>query len=285
MSIPTQKEGFSFSQEDGAVQVMGVLNLSPDSFYEQSRAQGLDAALELARRMAGEGADLIDVGAESSRPGSRPIDAALEIERLLPLVRRLARECPVPVSVDTWKAPVAEQVLDAGAALINDITGLRGDPEMARTVARHRAGVVLMHMQGRPEYMQEKPVYGDLIEEIKEFLGDSLRLAREAGIGSAQVAIDPGIGFGKTLENNLEILARLDEFGSLGAPLLLGVSRKSFIGKVLDLPVEERLEGSLAAAVAGVFKGAKIIRAHDVAATVRAVKVATAIKQHERTRS
>jgi dihydropteroate synthase len=142
-----------------------------------------------------------------------------------------------------------------------------------------------MHMQGRPEYMQEKPVYGDLIEEIKEFLGDSLRLAREAGIGAAQVAIDPGIGFGKTLENNLEILARLDEFCSLGAPLLLGVSRKSFLGNVLDLPVEERLEGSLAAAVAGVFKGAKIIRAHDVAATVRAVKVATAIKQHERTRS
>jgi len=276
--MPT--EAFSFIEDGAEVRVMGVLNLSPDSFYGPSRAHGVDAALEQAHRMVDEGASLIDVGAESSRPGSQPVDPVLEIERLLPVVRRLVRETGVPVSVDTWKAAVAEQVLGAGAACINDITGLAGDPRMAATIARHRAGVVLMHMQGTPLTMQDNPRYGDVVEDIRSLLQNSLRLAREAGID--QAAVDPGIGFGKTLEHNLEILARLDEFRALGVPLVLGVSRKSFIGAVLGLPVEERLEGSLAAAVLGVQKGANIIRAHDVAATVRAVKLATAIKRHER---
>jgi dihydropteroate synthase len=282
MKSDSARQRFLFDDGRPAVRVMGVLNLTPDSFYGPSRAAGTAEALAMARRMVDEGADLIDVGAESSRPGSQPVSAAVEIERLLPLVRGLAQELDVAVSVDTWKAEVADAVLGAGAAVINDITALAGDEEMAAVIARHRAAAVLMHMQGSPETMQANPRYDDLVGDIQEFLRRRLRRALDAGIDAAQIAIDPGIGFGKTAEHNLELVARLNEFTELGAPLLLGVSRKSFIGKVLDLPVEERLEGSLAAAAIGVMKGARVIRAHDVAATARVIRLVCAIQCHER---
>jgi len=282
MNSESARARFKFRGENDSVRVMGVINLTPDSFYAGSRARGVPEAVLRARQMVEEGAALIDVGAESSRPGSRPVPAAVEIERLLPFVREVKRALPVALSIDTWKAEVASAALDAGADIINDITGLTGDAGMASAIAARGAPVVLMHMQGSPETMQARPAYGDVVDDIAACLKRSMQLALDAGVDPEKIAIDPGIGFGKTLLHNLEILARLNEFSALGAPLVLGVSRKSFIGNVLDLPVEERLEGSLAAAAIGVMKGASIIRAHDVAATVRAVKLAEAIKRHER---
>jgi len=282
MNSESARARFKFRGENDSVRVMGVINLTPDSFYAGSRARGVPEAVLRARQMVEEGAALIDVGAESSRPGSRPVPAAVEIQRLLPFVREVKRALPVALSIDTWKAEVACAALDAGADIINDITGLTGDAGMASAIAARGAPVVLMHMQGSPETMQAKPAYGDVVDDIAACLKRSMQLALDAGVDPEKIAIDPGIGFGKTLLHNLEILARLNEFSALGAPLVLGVSRKSFIGNVLDLPVEERLEGSLAAAAIGVMKGASIIRAHDVAATVRAVKLAEAIKRHER---
>ncbi|UCD10348.1 MAG: dihydropteroate synthase, partial [Nitrospinaceae bacterium] len=192
MKSDSARQRFLFDDGRPAVRVMGVLNLTPDSFYGPSRAAGTAEALAMARRMVDEGADLIDVGAESSRPGSQPVSAAVEIERLLPLVRGLAQELDVAVSVDTWKAEVADAVLGAGAAVINDITALAGDEEMAAVIARHRAAAVLMHMQGSPETMQANPRYDDLVGDIQEFLRRRLRRALDAGIDAAQIAIDPG---------------------------------------------------------------------------------------------
>ncbi len=271
---------FSFlkaDDRDSPACIMGIINLSPDSFYEKSRADSVEKAVALAGRHVKEGATILDIGAESSRPGSRPIAEDLEIERLLPVISRLVKEYNVPVSVDTYKPAVAEKVLSEGAAIINDITGLQTYPEMAKVVAKHKAGVVLMHMRGDPLSMQEAPQYEDLIGEIKSYLRKSIELAESAGVVPDRIWVDPGIGFGKTKAHNLELIRRLDEFNDLGKPVLLGVSRKSFIGGVLDLPEEERLEGSLAAAVVGVLKGAAVIRTHDVQATCRVVRMAEAI--------
>ena len=260
---------------DESVALMGIVNLSPDSFYEGSRSFSEKEALLLAERHIEEGASILDIGAESTRPGSHPISEALEIERLLPVVSQVCKRFEVTVSVDTYKPSVAEKVLSVGADIINDITGLQRYQEMAKIIARYQAGVVLMHMRETPLTMQDSPRYDDLIGDIKQYLKKSISLADIAGIN--KIAIDPGIGFGKTRSQNLELIRRLDEFKELGKPVLLGVSRKSFIGGVLDLPVEERLEGSLAAAVIGVCNGATIIRTHDVKATGRAVKMASAI--------
>jgi len=266
---------FKLDENDKAVTLMGIVNLSPDSFFEKSRAGSEKDAILLAERHIEEGAGILDIGAESSRPGSRPISEALELERLLPVVSRICKRFDVPVSVDTYKPRVAEEVLAAGAVVINDITGLRGSVEMAKIIARNKAGVILMHMRGTPETMQDGPRYEDVIQDIKIFLKKSIDLAENAGI--EKIAIDPGIGFGKSQTHNLEIIRRLEEFKELGKPILLGVSRKSFIGGVLDLPVEERLEGSLAATVIGVLHGATVFRTHDVEATNRAIKMAQAI--------
>ncbi|GJL78130.1 MAG: dihydropteroate synthase [Nitrospinaceae bacterium] len=266
---------FHRTEGNETVTLMGIINLSPDSFYEQSRSRSEKQALLQAERYIEEGASILDIGAESSRPGSQPIAEELERERLLPVVSRICKEFDIPVSVDTYKPSVAERVLSAGAVIINDITGLQRTPEMAKIIARYQAGVVLMHMQGSPSTMQDSPEYGDLILEVKNYLQKSIALAKNAGIDN--IAIDPGIGFGKTRSHNLELIRRLQEFEELGPPVLLGVSRKTFIGGVLDLPVEERLEGSLAAAIIGVMNGAAIIRTHDVRATGRAVKMAQAI--------
>lgn len=259
------------------VTIMGIINLSPDSFCGENRCETESEALKTAERLLKEGADQLDVGAESSRPGSRAIPEDVEIRRLVPVVSVLARKFEVPISVDTYKPEVAQRVLEAGAVWINDITGLQGRPQMAGLIARHGAGAVIMHMKGVPANMQDHPQYEDLVGEILGFLQKSLEIARSAGIAEDRIVIDPGIGFGKTPEHNLELIRCLDRFRVLNKPILLGASRKSFIGQVLDLPVEDRLEGSLAAAILGVMNGASILRVHDVRATVRAVAMAQAI--------
>ena len=255
---------------------MGIINLSPDSFYPDSWVPSVPDALKVAERMIEAGADYLDIGAESSRPGAKPISEEEELAIVLPLISQLCQNFSIPVSVDTYKPGVAQKVLKEGASIINDITGLRY-PEMAPLIAEYDAGVVIMHMRGSPENMQEDIHYEDCVGEIKQFLEQGIRTAESAGIASDRIWVDPGIGFGKTVEHNLEILANLDSFASLQKPILLGTSRKSFIGKILDLPVTERLEGSLATAVIGMVKGARILRVHDVRETYRTVKLVSEI--------
>ncbi len=272
---------FLFSENSHRIRIMGIINLSSNSFYEPSQCNSADEVIALAGKMIDEGADILDLGAESSRPGSSPISDREELDRIIPAVSLLVKKIKIPISVDTYKPSVAEAALQAGAKIINDITGLQKFPEMAGTIARFQAGVVLMHMQGIPSTMQKAPTYYNVVEEILEFLANSIKIAESAGIQSDQIAIDPGIGFGKTRKHNLEILKNLEVFGELGKPVLLGVSRKSFIGEILNLPPEERLEGSLAASVVGATKGVSIFRSHDVKATSNAVKIAEAILKGE----
>jgi len=255
--------------------VMGIINLSANSFYRSSASA--TEAMRLAEKMIGEGAELLDVGAESTRPGSQAIAVQEEIQLLVPVVRQLCEYFEVPVSVDTYKPEVAERVLDLGVSLINDIGGLREQP-MAPLIARYSAGVVIMHMRGTPATMQADIHYDDCLGEVRDFLEKAVRTAEDAGILPEQIIVDPGIGFGKTVANNLELIAGLDGLQCLGKPILLGVSRKSFLGEILDLPVEERLEGSLAMAAVGVAKGAAILRVHDVKETVRVVKAMQALR-------
>ncbi len=257
--------------------MMGIINLSHDSFYDGSYCENIDETLRTAANMVSGGASILDVGAESSRPGSLPIHENEEIDRLLPVVSRLVKEFDVPVSVDTYKPVVMEAVLGEGVSLINDITGLQQTPQSAGIIARYKAGVIVMHMRGNPQTMQTMLDYENLIDEVITYLERSIEIAESAGIDPDHIAIDPGIGFGKTTEHNLELVRNLSQFKRLNKPILLGASRKSFIGKALDLPVEDRLEGSLAAAVIGVMNGAKIVRAHDVPETVRAIKMAQLI--------
>ena len=268
---------FRFPRPGEEALIIGIINLSPESFYGASRCGTLEQALHVAEKMIEEGADILDIGAESSRPGSAPLSEQEELNRLLPVVIKLAEIVHIPISVDTYKPAVAHEALNAGASIINDITGLQRFPDMAKTIARFQAGVILMHMQGTPETMQDNPQYMDLLTEISGFLKQSITLAVSAGIDPNKIAIDPGIGFGKTDSHNLLILKNLCRLQELGKPVLLGVSRKSLIGNILNVSVGERLEGSLSAAVFGVIQGASIIRTHDVQATRRAVKVAESI--------
>jgi len=243
--------------------VMGVLNVTPDSFSDGGAWIGPDRAVRHARDMVREGADLIDVGGESTRPRSRPVPAAEEIRRVVPVIERLAGE-KILVSIDTSKAAVAAAAFRAGAKILNDVTALRGDPAMARTAARAKVAVVLMHMKGTPRTMQRNPEYGDVVEEILEFFREILRNAWRAGIERDKMILDPGIGFGKSPEHNLEILRRLDEFRSLGLPLAIGTSRKSFIGRALGRRVDDRVSGTAATVAAAILRGADLIRVHDV---------------------
>ena len=268
---------FRFPRLGEEALVMGIINLSLESFYGASQCGTVEQVLHVAERMNEEGADMLDIGAESSRPGSAPLSEQEELNRLLPVVIKLAEIVNIPISVDTYKPAVAHEVLNAGASIINDITGLQRFPDMAKNIARFRAGVILMHMQGTPKTMQDNPQYVDLLTEISGFLNQSITIAVSAGIDPNKIAIDPGIGFGKTDSHNLLILKNLSRLKELGKPVLLGISRKSLIGNILNVPVGERLEGSLSAAVFGVIQGASIIRTHDVQATLRAVKVAESI--------
>lgn len=257
--------------------VMGILNVTPDSFSNGGKYLNLRDAVQRAQEIVAEGADIIDVGGESTRPGSLPISPSEEIKRVVPVVERLAQTLDVPISVDTYKSEVARQALEAGAHLINDISGLRFDPQMAGVVAEYGAPVVVMHIKGTPRDMQQNPTYRDLLSEIAAYLRKSIELATVAGISREKVIIDPGIGFGKTAQYNLKIIRRLRELTSLGQPILIGPSRKSFIGQVLDLPVEERLEGTAAAVALSILNGAHLVRVHDVKEMVRVARMTDAI--------
>ena len=268
---------FSFSKDSEKTRFMGVINITNDSFYEKSRCLTIDSVMTLAEKMINDGADFLDLGAESSRPGSMPISVKEELGKLIPIIDYLVKRIDIPISVDTYKPIIAEEALLVGAQIINDITGMQTYPEMAKVVSRHKAGIVAMHMQGDPSTMQDKPIYSNVVEEVKEFLANSIRISEKANINSDQIAIDPGIGFGKNQTHNLELIKNLHKFSQLKKPVLIGVSRKSFIGNILGFPAKDRLEGSLGASVVGVLKGAKIIRTHDIKETRNAVKVAEEI--------
>ena len=270
---------FSFDNLAGlnSTAVMGIINLSPDSFYSRSSHTNPCDVLHAAEKMINDGVHIIDVGAESTRPGSRGISVKLELERLLPVITKLTKEFNVPISVDTYKPDVASVVLQEGAAVINDISGLGSGHKMANVISHHNAGIVLMHMKGTPETMQRNPCYEDVCAEVLNFLSERVELAEDAGIDSGSIAIDPGIGFGKTLTHNIDLISKLDQLKVLGKQILLGVSRKSLIGDILNLEPAERLEGSIAAGIVGVVNGANILRVHDVGPTVRAVRIASAL--------
>lgn len=261
------------------VAVMGILNLTPDSFYNGGKYTTESRVLKRVEEMVKEGADLIDVGGESTRPGAKEVDLEEEIKRVIPVISKIRELFEIPVSIDTYKAEVAKEALEAGVDMVNDISGLRFDPQLKEVVARSGVPVVLMHIKGTPRDMQNNPRYGSLMGEIISYLSESIRLAQKAGIDPEKIIVDPGIGFGKTSGHNLQILNHLGELRSLGRPILIGVSRKSFMGNVLKLPLEERLEGGLAATSLAVMQGAKIIRTHDVKSTRRAVDLTQAIIQ------
>lgn len=276
MKLTWKNYSFDFSKRTC---IMGILNVTPDSFSDGGLFFNEESAVRQALRMQEEGADIIDIGGESTRPGAEKISVKEEIRRVLPVIEALAKKVRVPISIDTYKAPVAEAAVSAGASLINDISGLRFDPKMARVAARHKVPVVLMHIKGTPEDMQKAPAYRALVPEIIESLRESIAIAKDAGIPDNMIIIDPGIGFGKTVGHNLEIIRRLNEFEGLEKPILLGPSRKSFIGTILGgLPATERLEGTAAAVAVGIFNGANIIRVHDVKAMLRVARIADALR-------
>jgi dihydropteroate synthase len=287
----------------GRALVMGIVNVTPDSFSDGGRTIDPAAAIAHARRLITEGAEIVDLGAESTRPGASPVPAEEQLRRLMPVVEALAADGAC-ISVDTASAAVARRALQAGASIVNDVTAL-GDPEMGRVVAETGAGLVLMHMRGTPRTMQHDPRYGDAAREVADWLGARVESARRAGVEAERVALDPGIGFGKTPRHNFELLARLEELEALGRPVVVGVSRKSFLGKQggageaaagvtdpaadaaaqapsPDLPPDQRLEGGLAATAVAVFLGAHVVRTHDVAATARAVRIAEQLRAARR---
>jgi dihydropteroate synthase len=255
--------------------VMGILNVTPDSFSDGGAFVDPDAAVAHADRMIADGAAMVDVGPESTRPGAAPVAEAEQVRRSAPVIARVRERHPhVGLSIDTRSAVVARAALEAGADAVNDVSALRHDPDMAGVIAEHNAFVILMHMQGTPATMQENPTYTDVVAEVVAFLRDRSTLAVSAGIERGRILLDPGIGFGKTVDHNLQLLRGLPEIVGIGPPVLVGISRKAFIGKVLDLPnPRDRLAGSLACAVAAVLSGARVVRAHDVRETVEAVRV------------
>jgi dihydropteroate synthase len=257
--------------------IMGVLNVTADSFSDGGRFLKHQDAIAQGMRMVEQGADIIDVGGESTRPGSDPISLKEELSRVIPVISALSQQTEVPISIDTYKSEVAKRALDAGAQMINDISALRFDPEMKKIAKEYDVPIVLMHIKGTPKDMQQNPWYEDVIGEISEYLNESIKMAQEAGIDKGKIIIDPGIGFGKRLEDNLNILKNLGKFSILGCPILIGCSRKSFIGRILELPVEERLEGSLAALAASVMNGASMVRVHDVEESKRVTRMVDAI--------
>ena len=257
--------------------IMGILNVTPDSFYDGGKYNSVESALERARTMVEEGADIIDVGGESSRPGSLPVSKDEELKRVLPVIKAISDELDVPISVDTYRAEVAEEAIKAGAVMVNDITALRGDDGMAKIVGEHGVPICLMHMKGTPQNMQKNPHYGDVMAEIARFLYERAEYAMAEGIDERNIILDPGIGFGKRtgegIEDNCEIIARLAELKSLGFPVLIGASRKTFIGNLSNTETDERMEGSLGAGAMAIANGADILRVHDVKETKRMAMV------------
>lgn len=258
--------------------IMGVLNLTPDSFYDGGRYTTLERALARAEQMIAEGADILDIGGESTRPGADPVPLEEEIRRTLPVIEAIAARYDIALSIDTTKSEVARLALQAGAHIVNDISGMRFDPRMPEVVAEAGALAILMHIKGTPKTMQQNPTYEDVVREVRDTLAQHAERAQQAGIPKEHIWLDPGIGFGKTLEHNLQLLRRLPDLKSLGYPVLVGTSRKSFIGLILGgLPPEERLEGTLATLALAIAWGADAVRVHDVKEAFRAVKVADAL--------
>jgi dihydropteroate synthase len=257
--------------------VMGVVNVTPDSFSDGGQFLDPAKAVQHGLSLVEQGAEIVDIGGESTRPGAEPVCEADELDRVVPVIERLASQIKVPISIDTMKPAVAAAALRAGASIVNDIAANRADDEMWHVVAEFGAGYVLMHMQGTPQTMQQNPVYTDVVREVREFFADRLRHLSAAGVPSNQVVLDVGIGFGKALEHNLLLLGGLRSFTTLVRPVLVGVSRKSFIGKLLGAEVAARMPASLACACLAVEAGVQIIRAHDVAETVQAVRMTEAI--------
>lgn len=258
---------------------MGILNCTPDSFYPGSRVPGIDQAVQKAQTMIRAGVDILDVGGESTRPGSDPVQAAQEIERVVPVIQQVRKLSDVLISIDTRKVEVAERALSAGADLVNDISALRGGRPLAEYIAERGVPVILMHMRGEPKTMQENPQYGDVIAEITDELAASVDFARSCGIREDRIIIDPGIGFGKRLQDNLAILRDLRSLRSLGYPIMIGLSRKSFIGMVLDKPVDQRLIGTVASHMLALMNGADILRVHDVEEAVDTVMMFEAVRR------
>ncbi len=259
------------------VLVMGILNVTPDSFSDGGRFLDPQRALAHVEQLVSEGVDLVDIGAESTRPGSKAIDEQEEIRRLKPVLEVIGKRATVPLSVDTHKAGVAERAIDWGAVLINDISALENDPRMGHVIARTRAGLVLMHKRGTPHTMQQYCQYDNVVEEVRDYLGSRMRHAEKIGIALEQMLIDPGIGFAKNAQQNLSLLKGLGSFRQLGRPVLVGVSNKSFIGTVTGQPVDQRIMGTAAAVAAAVLGGARIVRVHDVGSIREVVRMSEAI--------
>jgi len=266
-------------QHRDSILVMGILNVTPDSFHDGGRFPGVGDAVESALRMEADGADLIDLGGESSRPGAAPVGVQEELDRVLPVLEGLRARSDIPISIDTTKAEVARRAIAAGACMVNDITALQGDEEMAGVIAASSAFAVLMHMRGTPQTMQADPVYEDVVGEVSDFLSERREAAIQAGIRADRIWMDPGIGFGKHLEHNLELLRHIDRLAHLGSPVLIGLSRKSFIGRILDLSTDERLEGTIAANAIAVARGADVIRVHDVREGRRTADIALRLRR------
>ena len=260
--------------------VMGVINATPDSFFGHSRSGGVESAVDTAAAMVDAGAEIVDIGGESTRPGANPVSEAEEIDRTAPIIERV-RDLDAVISIDTYKAGVAAAAIQAGAGLVNDVRAARSDG-MRELLAGSDVGVCLMHMRGEPRTMQERPVYGDAVEEVREFLAQRAAACREAGIDARRLLVDPGFGFGKTVSHNLELLANLRALSSIGLPILVGFSRKSTLGELTGKAVTDRLSASIAAAVLAVVNGAAVLRVHDVEETVDALKVAEATLAHAR---
>lgn len=259
--------------------VMGILNVTPDSFADGGRYFDLDAAVLRGVEIEREGADFIDVGGESTRPGSDPVPLEEEVRRVVPVIEELKNRLSIPISVDTWKSAVARRALEGGASIVNDISGFHFDEEMANVVAEYGASAVLMHIKGTPKTMQQNPSYGDVVREVMEYLKKGVEKAQARGV--QQIIVDPGIGFGKRFVDNLEILRRIGEFRQLGFPVMVGPSRKSFIGMILDVPVEQRLMGTAAAVATSILNGANLVRVHDVSAMKQLAKVVDAIRMNK----
>lgn len=260
--------------------IMGIVNVTPDSFSDGgawfSPAQAVDHALELTAQCA----DILDIGGESTRPGAEAVSVQEELKRVIPVIERLAPHSGVPISIDTMKAEVAEAALAAGASIINDVTGFEFDPRMIEVASHSNCGVIIMHMQGCPQNMQDSPQYGDVVQEVTQYLQQRAAALIDAGIDHSRIVIDPGIGFGKTAEHNVQLLANLDQLHATGFPVLIGHSRKRFLGKVINRPVEERLSGTIGVSIAVAEQGADILRVHDVASVRDALTAWQVIREH-----
>ena len=253
--------------------IMGILNMTPDSFSDGGQFKSHNKAIDHALKMVEEGANIIDIGGESTRPGAEAVQLEEELSRTIPIIEAIRLKSDCLISIDTYKSKVAKAALDAGADMVNDISGLTFDHNMASLVAKRNVPVIIMHIKGKPGDMQKNPNYDNLIKEIKAFFEVQIAIAKKAGIDSGNIILDPGIGFGKRLEDNFEIIRELGQISTMGYPVLLGPSRKSFIGFTLDLPIEERIEGTLASITAGVINGARIVRVHDIRATRRTLTI------------